>query len=71
MIVSINIPDAIAPTVVDNICAATNWTAGSGQTKAQWAKTQVINHVIRLNTAGAQKLASASAQSSIVANPIT
>lgn len=64
MTLQINIPDAIAPAVVDNICLATNWTAGSGKTKAQWAREQVILHVKRLNATGAQ-LAARAAQTPI------
>lgn len=41
MQVILNIPDAQAPQIVDGICAATNYDAASGKTKAQWAKEQV------------------------------
>ena len=41
MTLSINIPDAVAMQVVDGICAATGWTAGSGQPKAAWAKDKL------------------------------
>lgn len=71
MTVSLNIPDAIAPTVVDNICAATNYDAASGKTKAQWVKDQVIAYVTRLSQSGAAKLAIAAAKSQASGNPIT
>ena len=38
MTLTINIADEVAPQVVDGICAATNYSAASGKTKAQWAK---------------------------------
>jgi len=43
MIINLNIPDADAPAIVDGVCAATNYDAGSGKTKAVWAKEQVVN----------------------------
>jgi hypothetical protein len=57
MTLTINIPDAVAPAVVDNICVATNYDAASGKTKAQWAKEQVIRTVKQLATSGATKAA--------------
>lgn len=57
MTLTITINDAVATTVVDNVCKATNYNAASGQTKAQWAKAQVIDHIKRLNKAGAMKVA--------------
>jgi hypothetical protein len=42
MTLSINIPDAVANDVVNGICAATNYDAASGKSKAQWAKEQII-----------------------------
>lgn len=42
MIINLNIPDVNAPDIVDGICAATGWTSGSGQTKAQWAKDKLV-----------------------------
>ena len=57
MTMTINIPDAVAPQLVDNICAATNYDAASGKTKAQWAKEQVIRTLKSLATNGAVKTA--------------
>jgi hypothetical protein len=71
MILTLTIPDAVAPAAIDNICAATNYTAGSGKTKAQWAKEQIITHVNRLNVMGAQRIAAAAAAATAAANPIT
>ena len=45
MTVSLNIPDASATQIVEGVCAATGWTAGSGKTKAEWAKTMLGNWV--------------------------
>ncbi len=45
MIVSLDIPDASATNIVDGVCVATGWTAGSGKTKSQWAKEQLITWV--------------------------
>lgn len=52
MTMTINIPDAVATQVVDGICDATNYDAGSGKTKAQWAKEQVIRTMKNLATNG-------------------
>jgi hypothetical protein len=57
MNLTINIPDAVAPQVIDGICTATNYDAASGKTKAQWAKEQVIKSVKTLATNGAVKTA--------------
>lgn len=57
MILSINIPDAVAPQVIDDICTATNYDAASGKTKAVWAKEQVIRTIKNLATNGAVKSA--------------
>ena len=57
MILSINIPDDVAPQVVDGICAATNYDAGSGKTKAVWAKEQLIRTLKNLATSGAVRAA--------------
>ena len=57
MTLTINIPDAVATQVVDGICAATNYDAGSGKTKAVWAKEQLILHLKRMATSGAVKSA--------------
>jgi len=53
MNITFTIADAVAPSVIDNVCAATNWKVESGRTKAQWARDQIILHVKRLNAAGA------------------
>ena len=45
MTITLNIPDADAAQIVEGICAATGYDAGSGQTQAQWAKAQVVNLV--------------------------
>ena len=57
MILSINIPDAVAPQVIDDICTATNYDPASGKTKAVWAKEQVIRTIKNLATNGAVKSA--------------
>jgi hypothetical protein len=57
MTLNINIQDAVATQVVDNICTATNYDAASGKTKAQWVKEQVIKSVKNLATNGAVKTA--------------
>jgi len=57
MTMTINIPDALAPQVVDGICAATNYDAASGKTKAVWAKEQVIRTMKNLAQNGAVKTA--------------
>ena len=57
MILTINVPDAVAPTVLDNICAATNYDPASGKTKGAWVKEQVIR-TLKLQAAnGAAKRA--------------
>ena len=43
MTINLNIPDAEATQIVEGICAATNYDAASGKTKATWAKEQVVN----------------------------
>ena len=55
MTLTINIPDAVAPQVVDGICAATNYDAASGKTKAQWAKEALIRTLKTMATSGAVK----------------
>jgi hypothetical protein len=55
MTLTIDIPDAVAPQVVDGICAATNYNAASGQTKEAWAKDQVIRTLKQIATQGAVK----------------
>ena len=57
MTLTINIPDAVAPQVVDGICAATNYDAASGKTKAQWAKEQLIRTMKTMAANGAVRTA--------------
>jgi hypothetical protein len=57
MILSINIPDAVAPQIIDDICTATNYDAASGKNKAAWAKDQIIRTIKNLATSGAVKTA--------------
>ena len=57
MTLTINIPEAVAPQVVDGICAATGYDAASGKTKAAWAKEQLIKTMKALAANGAMKLA--------------
>ncbi len=53
MTLTINIPDAIATQLVDNICTATSYDAATGKTKVQWAKEQVIRTLKNLAMNGA------------------
>lgn len=55
MTLNINIPDAIANDVLDNICTATNYDAASGKTKGQWAKEQMIRIMKNVAANGAMK----------------
>ena len=55
MTLTINIPDAVAPQIVDGICDATDYDAASGKTKAAWAKEQLILTMKRLATNGVMK----------------
>ena len=64
MILTITVPDDIAPTVIDNICVATNYDAGSGKTKAAWVKEKVIAQIKSLNQAGAMKVVAIAQQAS-------
>ena len=57
MTLNSNIPVAVAPQVIDGICAATNYDAASGKTKAQWAKEQLIRTMKAMATNGAVKTA--------------
>jgi hypothetical protein len=52
MQLTINIPDDVAPQVVDGICTATNYDAASGKTKGQWAKEQLIRTLKGLAVSG-------------------
>jgi len=45
MQINLNIPDASAAQIVDGVCRATGFTAGSGLTKGQWAKGKVIEYI--------------------------
>jgi hypothetical protein len=65
MTLTINIPDAVAPAVVDGICAATNYDAASGKTKAQWAKEQVIRTLKQMATNGAVRTAMADTKATL------
>jgi hypothetical protein len=70
MTMTINIPDAVAPQVVDGICAATNYDAGSGKTKPQWAKEQVIRLIKNLATSGTVKSTAATTKATLDAAAI-
>lgn len=48
--ITIDVPDAIAPRCLDAVAAATGWTAGSGFTKAQWAKKIIAAYLKTLIT---------------------
>jgi hypothetical protein len=39
---NLDIPDTDATQIVNGICAATGWTAGSGKTKGVWAKERLV-----------------------------
>ena len=41
MQITLTIPDGNAAEIVDGLCAATGWTAGSGQPKAAWAEDKL------------------------------
>mgnify|MGYP003505128342 CR=1 FL=1 len=65
MTLTINIPDAVATQVINNICTATSYDAASGKTKAQWAKEQLIKAVKSLATNGAVKTALATSKADL------
>jgi hypothetical protein len=65
MTLTINIPDAVAPQIVDGICAATNYDSASGQTKEAWAKSQVIRTLKLMATQGAVKTAQAATKATL------
>jgi hypothetical protein len=65
MILNINIPDAVAPQLIDDICVATNYDAGSGKSKAVWAKEQLIRTMKTLATSGAVKAAMTSTKATL------
>ena len=45
MQITLTIPDTDAPQIVNGICAATNYDAASGKTKAEWAKDKVVTWI--------------------------
>ena len=65
MTLTINIPDAVATELVDNVCTATGWTSGSGKTKAAWAKEQVIRSLKQLAQNGAVRTAMAASKATL------
>jgi len=71
MTLNINIPDAVAPQVVDGVCAATGWTVGSGKTKNVWAKEQVILAMKRMAANGIVKDTMATSKAAMDAAVIT
>jgi hypothetical protein len=71
MVLNINIPDDVAPQVVDGICNATNYDAASGKTKTQWAKEQVIRTIKSLATSGTVKSAMATSKATMDGAAIT
>ena len=71
MTLTLNIPDAVAPQVVDGICAATGWTVGSCKTKNVWAKEQVILAMKRMAANGIVKDTMATSKAAMDAAVIT
>jgi hypothetical protein len=71
MTISLNIPDADATQIVDGICAATNYDAGSGKTKAQWAKEQVVTQIKLLAKRGLWRTSQTNVNSTVDAVVIT
>ena len=65
MTLTINIPDEVAPQIVDNICAATNYDAGSTKDKTAWAKEQIIRTLKQMATQGAVKNAVATTKAAL------
>jgi hypothetical protein len=65
MTLTINIPDAVAPQLVDGICTATNYDAASGKSKADWAKDQVIRTMKTLAANGAMRAAMTSTKAAL------
>lgn len=45
MQIIVNVPDESAQTVLDGLCSATGWQAGSGVSQADWAKQQTAAFV--------------------------
>ena len=71
MTLNINIPDAVAPQVVDGICAATGYDAASGKTKSAWAKEQLIQRMKNLAFSGAGRAAMTTTKAALDAAAIT
>lgn len=44
--ITITIPDAVLPRVLDAFAAHYGWTGGGGQTKAQFARQKLQDHVV-------------------------
>ena len=65
MTLTINIPDDVAPQIVDNICAATNYDAASAKDKTTWAKEQLIRTLKQMATQGAVKNAVATTKATL------
>lgn len=57
MTLTINIPDEVAPQLLDNVCTATNYDEASGKSKTQWVQEQVVRTLKNLATNGAVKTA--------------
>jgi hypothetical protein len=43
--ITINIPDAVLPRVINGLCDNNGYTVGSGLTRAQYAKKVVIDYI--------------------------
>lgn len=71
MTLNIDIPDTVAPQIIDNICAATNYDAASGKTQAVWAKEQLIRTLKQMAVNGAMKTAISSTKASLDAAVIS
>lgn len=71
MTLTITIPDDVAPQIMDNICAATNYDAGSSKDKTTWAKDQMIRTLKQMATQGAVKNAVATTKATLEAASIS
>ena len=71
MTLTINIPDAVANDMVNGICAATNYDAGSGKTKAQWAKEQLIKTMKSMAVSGQARSTMTNTRATLDAAAIT
>ena len=69
MIITLTIPDANAPQIVDGICAATGWTVASGRTKAEWGKEKLAQWI--KDTAKRGLLKTSQADISTTIDPVT